>query len=486
MKTSSFPSRDQFGASMWSRTWWTTRRSFESIATVSSVLSSKGTLPRWTGRIFPRFGPAYFATRTSNERASGSAKRRSDSPSAITSVRVRAVKAANGSTRQDGDVLLPVRLPGAGHEAVHEDGRGDAQPGQEDLRPVALRDEPLVLSGGDQVVVVGDEAHRRGHVGARPGRVGQVEQLAPGLVAERDEPRAQRLERVAQLRQPRPRLHVRDARRAVRRQVAQDEGVGGAGVSVGMGAAATPPRARTASSPGRPTPPPSPRAPGRAASASAPRNPAPGRSARGSPLQPVAHLLERQWALGQDRARFPRHPLRVHPGPDRPHDRPHARVEHGLQRRDAAPRSPSRSPRGASRAGTWRAPPCVHEELRERLPAEPLDARPQADERGPRVLRLQADEPLDRGERPHVLATEQHLSRERRAVELPQRQGLAMRRLPPSSPTGAYFFGKPTDCAKTMSWLSRSLSALASAGRSRTPARRWPAPRRRRTGRRSR
>ena len=37
---------------------------------------------------------------------------------------------------------------------------------------------------------------------------------------------------------------------------------------------------------------------------------------------------------------------------------------------------------------------------------------------------------------------------------------------------GRYFFGKPTDCAKTTSWLSRSFSALASAGRSteaRTP-----------------
>ena len=70
------------------------------------------------------------------------------------------------------------------------------------------------------------------------------------------------------------------------------------------------------------------------------------------------------------------------------------------------------------------------------------------------------------------LASEQHLSRERRAVELPQRQRLRCCRLPPSSPIGAYFFGKPTDWAKTMSWLSRSFSALESAGRStdaRTP-----------------
>jgi hypothetical protein len=42
LKTSSLPSRDQFGASKCARAWYTTRRSFEAIAIVSSVLSSTG------------------------------------------------------------------------------------------------------------------------------------------------------------------------------------------------------------------------------------------------------------------------------------------------------------------------------------------------------------------------------------------------------------------------------------------------------------
>ena len=53
---------------------------------------------------------------------------------------------------------------------------------------------------------------------------------------------------------------------------------------------------------------------------------------------------------------------------------------------------------------------------------KPVDARPEPDVRRRRPLRLHAGEALDRGQHADLLALEQQLPRERRAVQLLQRQ----------------------------------------------------------------
>ncbi len=58
----------------------------------------------------------------------------------------------------------------------------------------------------------------------------------------------------------------------------------------------------------------------------------------------------------------------------------------------------------------------------ERRPAESVEPRPQPDVRRRRPLRLHPDEPLDRRERRRAPPLEQHLARERGAIQLPQRQ----------------------------------------------------------------
>ena len=70
-----------------------------------------------------------------------------------------------------------------------------------------------------------------GVLGVGPRRVGQVEQLAAALVAERPQLRAQAVDDLAQAGQARPRGDVGDRRRAERGEVAQhdvvDRRVGG-------------------------------------------------------------------------------------------------------------------------------------------------------------------------------------------------------------------------------------------------------------------
>jgi len=93
-------------------------------------------------------------------------------------------------------LLRALDLPAPRHEAVDQHGGGDAQRGEENPRSVTARHEPLVRAGGDQVVVVGDEAHRCLDFGVRARRLGQVERLAPLLVAEAKEAGTKRLDRL--------------------------------------------------------------------------------------------------------------------------------------------------------------------------------------------------------------------------------------------------------------------------------------------------
>ncbi len=89
-----------------------------------------------------------------------------------------------------------------------------------------------------EVVVLGQEA--RGSGGARVGErpVGNVEQLAPALVAEAAQPRAQALDHLAQPGEPAPGAQVAHRRRPEGGEVAQDDRVG---VRLAVEALAQPP-----------------------------------------------------------------------------------------------------------------------------------------------------------------------------------------------------------------------------------------------------
>ena len=60
------------------------------------------------------------------------------------------------------------------------------------------RQQARVGAADDCVVPLGQQPHRRRHVGIRTRRVGQVEQLATALAAERHQLRPQRVEYRAQ------------------------------------------------------------------------------------------------------------------------------------------------------------------------------------------------------------------------------------------------------------------------------------------------
>ena len=64
----------------------------------------------------------------------------------------------------------------------------------------------------------------------------------------------------------------------------------------------------------------------------------------------------------------------------------------------------------------------VRELALERLAPEARRSRPDADVRGRRPLRLETDEPLDHRRRREPLPLEEDLPRERRAVQLAQRE----------------------------------------------------------------
>ena len=74
----------------------------------------------------------------------------------------------------------------------------------------------------EDVVVLGQEARRRGRLRVWSGRVGEVEQLTASLVAERDQARPQTLDDLAQPCEARPRGDVGDGRGPEGAEVAQD------------------------------------------------------------------------------------------------------------------------------------------------------------------------------------------------------------------------------------------------------------------------
>ena len=84
------------------------------------------------------------------------------------------------------------------------------------------RDHAGGRRGTEDVVVLGQEAHRRGRRG-RPRGVGEVEELHAALVAEGAQAGPQALHHLAQPRQPAPRLHVADRGRAEGAEVAEHE-----------------------------------------------------------------------------------------------------------------------------------------------------------------------------------------------------------------------------------------------------------------------
>ena len=102
----------------------------------------------------------------------------------------------------------------------------------------------------------------------------------------------------------------------------------------------------------------------------------------------------------------------------RAQDGPHAGREgrlHGAAQLHEVPRR--QQVQGAAQGGPTHDLP-RRDQAQEILATEPRDARPQPDERRPRDLRLQRDQPLDRVARRGLLAREEHLPRQRRAIEL--------------------------------------------------------------------
>ena len=87
---------------------------------------------------------------------------------------------------------------------------------------VLLGDHARAVGVGEQqVVVLGQEAGRRGRLGVGPGRIGQVEQLAALLVGERAQPRSQPVDHLAHAGEARPRPDVGDRGGAERGEVAE-------------------------------------------------------------------------------------------------------------------------------------------------------------------------------------------------------------------------------------------------------------------------
>src|SRR5215211_7349830 len=83
-------------------------------------------------------------------------------------------------------------LPEAADHAVDEQRRPPEL--RDDLLSVCVVDDPRAIGVGDEdVVELGQEAWRRGRAGIGQRGVGQVEELAAGLVAEGAQPRAQPL-----------------------------------------------------------------------------------------------------------------------------------------------------------------------------------------------------------------------------------------------------------------------------------------------------
>ncbi len=113
----------------------------------------------------------------------------------------------------------PVDPPLAIDETIDQKGADPA--GDESVGGVGDDPAPVVVREGD-VVVLGQEPRRRRRVRVGARCIGQVEELAAGLVAERPELRSEPLDDLPQAGQPRPRPDVRDGRRTECREIAED------------------------------------------------------------------------------------------------------------------------------------------------------------------------------------------------------------------------------------------------------------------------
>ena len=125
-----------------------------------------------------------------------------------------------GEPAQRGDLERPVAdPPRPGEEAVHEQ-----RVAVDDPRRVIVAEDPRAVGVREQRVVVDrEEARRRGGVRVGQRRAREVEQLAPAIVAERAQLRAQAVDRRGQAGQPRPRAQVGGRRRAEGREVAPEQ-----------------------------------------------------------------------------------------------------------------------------------------------------------------------------------------------------------------------------------------------------------------------
>ena len=88
--------------------------------------------------------------------------------------------------------------PRRAHEAVDQHGAVHRAVAGEEHRAVLVGSEPGSVGVREQhVVVLGEEARRSGRVRIGAGRIGEIEELAAALVAERAELRAQPVEDLA-------------------------------------------------------------------------------------------------------------------------------------------------------------------------------------------------------------------------------------------------------------------------------------------------
>src|SRR5215204_5230326 len=126
--------------------------------------------------------------------------------------------------RLDDERSLPagsLRLPRPLHEAVDkEGGRNHAVPGGDRLAVLIDDDAGAFGVGEDHFVKLGQETRRGRGFRVGPRGVGQVEQIPAVLVAKGKQARPQPLDYLAEPGQARPGLHVLDARRSERPQIA--------------------------------------------------------------------------------------------------------------------------------------------------------------------------------------------------------------------------------------------------------------------------
>ena len=138
--------------------------------------------------------------------------------------------------------------------------------------------------------------------------------------------------------------------------------------------------------------------------------------------QQRAQLAERARLLGEERAALAHEHRNVELVEARADCRPEAVRERGLQRRaqERVVRRRHQMDRDAHERGAHHF--ASMDEVEQIALLEALEARPEPHERRLRDLGLQTHQPFEHLERRRALAREQHLPRERRAIELAQRE----------------------------------------------------------------